>query len=66
MDKKLSIVKKIQAICNEYEEYINTFGNECAYSDRMLEDIVENSCELAKESGNNDIIKTFLNKYKEV
>lgn len=41
-DKKIkSIINKIKYECNDYLNYVSNF-NECAYSDRKIEDIIIN------------------------
>ena len=41
-DKKIkSIINKIKYECNDYLNYVNNY-NECAYSDRKIEDIIIN------------------------
>lgn len=47
-DKKiLESVKKIKNLCEIYECYVKGF-NPCAYSDRILDDIIEESTKLEK------------------
>lgn len=41
-DKKIkSLINKIKYECNDYLDYVNNY-NECAYSDRKIEDIITN------------------------
>ena len=44
MEKDIKIknlVNRIKIDCNEYLDYINMY-NECAYTDRMIENIISN------------------------
>ena len=38
---KRDLCKKIRVAAECYEQYLEAFGNECAYTDRVLEQIVE-------------------------
>lgn len=40
------IVKKINKYCNEYLGFVENVGNECAYTDRIVECIIEKAKEL--------------------
>lgn len=41
MDSMVSEVKKIKSASQEFLNYMETYGNECAYTDRMVEDIIK-------------------------
>lgn len=48
-DKKIkTLITSIQQDTQAYSDYVNTFGNTCAYTDRMVESIIKNSKELEK------------------
>lgn len=52
-DKNIfEIVKKIKESCEEYLDYVNTY-NECAYSDRSIESILDYCNKLAVNYSNN-------------
>lgn len=40
------LVMAIQLLCEEYHCYLKDFGNECAYTDRVVEQIIEKASEL--------------------
>lgn len=64
-DNKIkNLIRKIRNECNEYLDYINKY-NECAYSDRMIENIISNLNKLkvihnSRFESNN--IKNYKNK----
>ena len=39
-------VSKIAALAKEWADYVNSFGNECAYTDSILEKIQEEAKKL--------------------
>lgn len=40
MDAKEHIKKKIRYQATGYEDYVGGFGNECGYTDGIIEDII--------------------------
>lgn len=60
-------VKEIQTDCNSYLDYVNGL-NECAYSDRMIEGIIEkcNTLSLLHKSNKSELIneRNFKGKYE--
>lgn len=42
------IVRRIHKISTDYVDYLNAIGNECAYTDRMIEAIIEEAKKLEK------------------
>ena len=46
--KTKNIVKKINQISNNYLDYVDGVGNECAYTDRMIEAIIDEAKKLEK------------------
>ena len=40
------IVKEISELCKEYLGFVESTGNECAYTDRMVEEIINKAKEL--------------------
>ena len=40
------IVKKINELCKEYLGFVESAGNECAYTDRVVEEIISKANEL--------------------
>ena len=40
------IVKEISELCKEYLGFVESVGNECAYTDRMIEEIINKANEL--------------------
>ena len=44
--ENLEIVSKIAELVEEWLGYVKSFGNECAYTDRILEKIQEESKKL--------------------
>lgn len=64
-ERKFSVVPKyfIEKIineCKQYLNYLNNFGNECAYTDRMIENIIHYTIQLAQTSGNIEFIKNSI------
>lgn len=49
--KTKTIVKKINQISNNYLDYVEGVGNECAYTDRMIEAIIDEAKKLEKAYG---------------
>ena len=48
-DKKIAIeMKRLSSFIKEFNEFVGTFGNQCAYTDRMVEQIIEISKEIEK------------------
>lgn len=43
------IVKKINELCKEYIGFVESAGNECAYTDRIVEKIIERASELKEK-----------------
>lgn len=43
---QIALVKMIKALTEEYLTYIESFGNECAYTDSILEQLVKAAAEL--------------------
>lgn len=41
MSKTYKLIKKLNKLTNQYLNEVDGLGNECAYTDRMVEDIVE-------------------------
>ena len=59
MEKDIKIknlVNRIKIDCNEYLDYINMY-NECAYTDRMIENIISNLNKLKVISDTKDKTK---------
>ena len=52
MDYK-KYIKKLNKKTQIFLAYVNTTGNECAYSDRMVEDIIKYSKHLEKQYNKN-------------
>jgi len=48
------IVKELQEYCAEYTNFIESFGNECAYTDRLVEKII-NKAEDLKNKYNKEV-----------
>lgn len=46
--KNLNLIKKINNLTMEYIQEVKSLGNECAYTDRIVEDIIEQAKELEK------------------
>ena len=40
------LVMAIQLLCEEYLRYVSDYGNECAYTDRIVEKIIERASDL--------------------
>ena len=40
------IVKELHKCCSEYINFVETYGNECAYTDRIVEKIIGKAEEL--------------------
>ena len=40
------IVNEINELCKEYLGFVESAGNECAYTDRMVEEIISKANEL--------------------
>lgn len=40
------IVKEINELCKEYIGFVESAGNECAYTDNIVEKIIERASEL--------------------
>lgn len=48
-DKKIAReMKRLSSFTKEFNEFVDTFGNQCAYTDRMVEQIIEISKEIEK------------------
>ena len=48
-DKKIAReMKRLSTFTKEFNEFVDTFGNQCAYTDRMVEQIIETSKEIEK------------------
>ena len=48
-DKKIAReMKRLSSFTKEFNEFVDTFGNQCAYTDRMVEQIIEVSKEIEK------------------
>lgn len=48
-DKKIAReMKRPSSFTKEFNEFVDTVGNQCAYTDRMVEQIIEISKEIAK------------------
>lgn len=43
------IVKEIQLLCMSYRDCVKDFGNECAYTDILVERIIEKASELKEK-----------------
>ena len=43
------IVKEISELCKEYLGFVESAGNECAYTDIVVEEIISKAHELKKE-----------------
>lgn len=43
---RIVLVKMIKALTEEYLMYIESFGNECAYTDSILEQLAKTAAEL--------------------
>lgn len=43
------IVQQIQILCGEYFDYVKGYGNECAYTDSIVEKIIERASELKEK-----------------
>lgn len=43
------IVKEINELCKEYLGFVESTGNECAYTDSVIECIIKKANELKKE-----------------
>lgn len=43
------IVKEIKNYCNEYLGFVESAGNECAYTDRLIECIIKKAKELKEK-----------------
>ena len=41
-------MKRLSTFTKEFNEFVDTFGNQCAYTDRMVEQIIEISKEIEK------------------
>ena len=41
-------IKRLSSFTKEFNEFVDTFGNQCAYTDRMVEQIIEISKEIEK------------------
>lgn len=54
MESMLNEVKKINRETKEFLNYLETYGNECAYTDRMIENIIQYSHELEKKYHQNE------------
>lgn len=51
-DNRKVIKKDVEVIavtCQEYLDYIRAFGNPCAYSDRIIEEIIAKTEKLQKD-----------------
>lgn len=46
-------IEKLQVLCKDYLNCVNDYGNECAYTDRKLETILEFAT-IIKEQYNKD------------
>ena len=42
----IEIVQQIQILCEEYFNYVKGYGNECAYTDSIIEKIIKRASEL--------------------
>ena len=40
------IIKEISELCKEYLGFVESVGNECAYTDRVVEEIISKATEL--------------------
>ena len=45
-NNRIVLVKMIKALTEEYLMYIENFGNECAYTDSILEQLAKTAAEL--------------------
>lgn len=45
-NNRIVLVKMIKALTEEYLMYIENFGNECAYTDSILEQLTKTTAEL--------------------
>ena len=45
----IEIVQQIQILCEEYFNYVKSNGNECAYTDSIVEKIIERANELKEK-----------------
>lgn len=64
IEKKITkFIKKIEDECKEFIKYEETFGNQCAYTDRMVENIIEFAGKLEKP---HKIIKQIMEFAKEL
>lgn len=43
------IVKEINELCKEYVGFVESAGNECAYTDSIVEKIIERASELKEK-----------------
>ena len=41
-------MKRLSSFTKEFNEFVDTFGNQCAYTDRMVEQIIEISKKIEK------------------
>lgn len=51
-----SCVSGIMSESRAYIDYINGFGNECAYTDRMIESIITLAVKLARQTDNINLL----------
>lgn len=42
-------VEEVKSVCQEYLDYLSAFGNPCAYSDRIIEEIIEKTKKLEQD-----------------
>lgn len=46
--KNITLIRKINNLTMEYIQEVKSLGNECDYTDRIIEDIIEQAKELEK------------------
>lgn len=42
-------IKDLNYLVSHYLDYVNSYGNECAYTDRIVEEIIKTSKKIEKE-----------------
>ena len=58
IEKRITkFIRKIEEECKEFIKYEETFGNQCAYTDRMVENIIDFSKQL--ENSYNELFESF-------